>query len=298
MSNTIKANSLLIGLRGLELTRLERTHLQSPAVAGVILFTRNYQSREQLTALTTEIQAIKPMIIAVDHEGGPVQRFRSDFTELPSAESLGASYQIAPEVVEQAAYQVGQTLATELLDCGVNLSFAPVVDVQNLNSEVLKGRCFSSDPQVVAQVAQAVINGMKSVGMDAVIKHFPGHGSVQGDTHTNYVIDNRSLAEIEKHDLIPFEECIDYGVENVMAAWVKYPQVDDQPACYSTVWLQDILRQKLQFKGKVFSDDMGMEASKFDGSPQEAIAKALAAGCNYVLLCNDFAVIDGVLGVS
>lgn len=280
------SRSLIIGLRGLQLTSLEKAHLISPSVAGVILFARNFESKAQLAALVDEVQTIRPMIVSVDHEGGPVQRFKGKgFTTLPAADQI---------LTEAEAFERGALMGEELTAVGVTLNFAPVVDLQHPHSRVLKGRCLGADPVEVACKAMAIIKGMQSAGCDGVIKHFPGHGSVAGDTHHQKVVDSRSFEEIAALDLLAFQECVQEGAQNVMAAWVTYPAVDDHPACYSEYWLKNILREKLAFQGKVFSDDIGMQAALFAHEPAEAVRQALAAGCDYALLCNDFKLIDQI----
>lgn len=289
-------NSLLIGLSGLELTDKESRQLTHPYVAGVILFARNYCSPAQLTALTAWIRSINPhLLIAVDQEGGRVQRFKEGFTLLPAAHEIGLCYDQSPAEGLAYAEAMGFLMATELKTCGVTLSFAPVADLYMAEGKIIGSRAFHQDPYVVAQLTIAYYQGMKKAGVMAVAKHFPGHGSIPGDTHVEQVVDDRPFAEISQKDLVPFKQLVKAGIPGVMAAHVIYPQVDALPVGYSKHWLQTVLRQQLGFEGLVFSDDMGMQAAKTNDTPDVLIKKAKAAGCDRILLCNEFSVIDDVL---
>lgn len=250
-------------------------------LAGVILFTRNYQSAEQLRRLTASIKSINPdLFISVDHEGGRVQRFREEFSALPDQSLINHADQ---------AYERGRLMGKELSEAGIDINFAPVVDLLHPGSELLKGRCF--EQASIAECAMRLIDGMDEFGVEGVIKHYPGHGGVVGDTHTDAIVDSRSFRALWEKDMMPFKECIEAGVKSIMASWVIYPECDKNPACFSSFWLKTILREKLGFKGKIFSDDMGMEAAKVD-APIACVQKAREAGCDYILLCNEFEVID------
>lgn len=314
--------SLFIGLPGYkDLNILDLDYLKSEKIAGVILFKRNFENKNQIKNLCFEIKKInKNILIGVDQEGGPVQRLLGDgFSKLKSSTEIGEIYKQDKNLGLNLARERGLTMAKELLEVGIDLSFAPVVDLGNKESHVLKNRTYSEDINTVIDLASAEINAMNSLGLMAVIKHFPGHGGVSFDTHREQAVDLRSLQEIEDKDLKVFQACINFipplcpsalpsglsipreekrnhaGDLNIMASWVIYPEVDKFPACFSKIWLRDVLKNKLNFSGKIFSDDMGMEAAKYFKEPKECISRALEAGCDYVLLCNDFELINDIL---
>lgn len=289
--------SLMIGVGGLTLTDQERDWLLSPMVAGVILFSRNFESPEQLKALCDDIHALRhpKLLIAVDHEGGRVQRFRQGFTRLPSMRVLGQLYQQSAETALKKAYELGWLLATELLACGVDFSFAPVVDLDYGESHVIGDRAFSSDPFITGKLAMQVSSGMREAGMASVAKHFPGHGYVKADTHEEIAIDERHWPQIQQQDLQPFLSLMSHGLEAVMPAHVRYPNVDDLPVGFSDYWLQKILREECHFDGAIISDDLGMHAAAVYGSVVERVNLALKAGCDLVLVCNELDQIPAVL---
>ncbi len=277
---------LMIGVAGPELAEHEKHWLQSPAVAGVLLFSRNYRSREQLGALCATICEAggEEMLIAVDQEGGPVQRFRDGFTRLPALAAIGALYERDPDEAIRLAEEHAWVMASELRASGVDFSFAPVVDLARGNAAIGL-RAFHADPVITAELAQAYVRGMHLGGMAAVLKHFPGHGSVPGDTHKMEATDPRSLAEIRRDDLLPFAQCIEAHAEAVMMAHVAYPAVDSRPAGYSKVWINEILRGELGFAGAVISDDISMAAAGVAGGVGERVRAHLEAGCDLVLAC-------------
>lgn len=293
---------LVVGISGFELTSDEREVLNHPLVSGVILFSRNYQNPEQLCQLTASIHALRDpkLLITVDQEGGRVQRFRSPFTELPAAGKIGRIYDQNPSLGLELAEVCGEIMAMELRACGIDLSFAPVLDIDNGHSKVIGDRGFHSDPKIVAELAISYVKGMGLAGMKAVGKHYPGHGSVINDTHLESAVDPRSLDEIKQHDLVPFAELAKEGIAAMMAAHVIYPKVDLHPAGFSKTWLHNVLRQQLGFKGIIFSDDLGMMAAKQFGSAVKTVEAALEAGCDRVLLCNEpdmvLEVINGLEG--
>lgn len=280
---------VMTGIAGPSLTPAERELLAHPAVGGVILFGRNYESPDQLARLTQAIHALRspPLLIAVDQEGGPVQRFRDGFTRLPPAARLGQRYEDDPAAARRLAEQCGWLMAAELRAAGVDLSFAPVLDLDYGVSVVVGERAFHRDPEAVADLAGHYVRGMQAAGMAAVGKHFPGHGGVAADSHRTLPVDPRPLADLEAADLLPFERLVGRGLPAVMVAHVLYPEVDARPAGFSSRWLHEVLRRRLGFQGAVFSDDLGMEAAAAAGAYPARARAALAAGCDMILLCND-----------
>ncbi|MEN4952463.1 beta-N-acetylhexosaminidase [Stenotrophomonas rhizophila] len=278
---------LVIGVAGTELTAQEREWLQHDAVAGVILFKRNFASREQVAELSAAIRAAapRPQLICVDQEGGRVQRFREGYSALPPLQGFDALYATDPEAALALAEQHAWLMASEVRASGVDLSFAPVVDLGRGNLAI-GNRAFSADPQVVAAFTAAYVRGMHSVGMAATLKHFPGHGTVLEDTHFHDASDPRSLDELRALDLIPFAAGITAGADAVMMAHVVYPQVAPEPAGYSPRWIQQILREEMGFRGVVFSDDIGMAASFSAGGVKARVDAHLDAGCDVVLVCH------------
>lgn len=276
---------VLIGLRGAELSPSERDWLRHPLVGGVVLFTRNYEDLPQLEALTAAIRAAAdaPMLICVDHEGGRVQRFRSGFTPLPPLGLLGRIYADSPDVARDFAYRHARVMATELLVAGVDHSFAPVLDL-DIESCVIGERAFHASAPIVTELGGHYLAGMHDAGMKTCGKHFPGHGSVRADSHVDDVRDERSLEVIRQHDLRPFEALLD-ALDAVMMGHVVYPEVDDEPAGYSTAWVRTILRDELGYGGVVLSDDLGMHAAGAAGKLADRARAALGAGCDAVLVC-------------
>ena len=277
---------LQIGLAGLEVSAEERDWLKHPAVGGVVLFTRNYQDLSQLTDLTASVTAIagRELLTCVDHEGGRVQRFRDGFTRLPPLNVLGKMYADSASNALDFAYRHGRVMATELLLCGVDLSFAPVLDIGD-RSVVIGDRAFAADTAAIIELSVAYIGGMHDAGMAATGKHFPGHGSVEADSHTDDVCDPRTFEEIEQLDLKPFA-ALSGKLDAMMMAHVLYPAVDEKPAGYSPFWIKTILRQKLAYQGTIFSDDLGMFAAKVAGGLVERVRDSLLAGCDAVLVCD------------
>ncbi len=279
---------LLIGIEGAELDAPTRAVLRQPAVGGVVLFPRNYRSPAQLRALTAEIRTLRdpPLLIAVDQEGGPVQRFRDGFTRLPPPAWLGSAYDLDPGEGRRLARQAGWLMATELRVCGVDLSFAPVLDLDRGVSGVIGARALHSDPAVVAHLGQAWVDGMRRGGMAAVGKHYPGHGGVAADSHLAQPVDPRPLAELARSDLVPFQRLVARGLHGVMAAHVAYPEVDSRPAGFSQRWVRAILRHRLGFRGAVLSDDLGMQGAAAAGTVAQRVSAALEAGCDAALVCD------------
>lgn len=282
---------LIIDVAATELNDADRRRLADPLVGGVIHFARNWRDRAQMTALNAEIKAIRPdLLICVDHEGGRVQRFRTDgFTHLPSMRELGELWMRDAMRATQAATAVGQVLAGELRACGVDFSFAPVLDLDYGGSSVIGNRSFHRDPRVVALLAKSVMHGMLQMGMRNCGKHFPGHGFVQADSHVEIPVDKRALKAVLADDARPYD-WLSGTLAAVMPAHVIYPKVDKRPAGFSSKWLGEILRKRFGFDGAVFSDDLSMEAGRYiDGrllSFTDAALAALEAGCDMALLCN------------
>lgn len=276
---------VLIGIDGPKLTADAREQLCHPLVGGVVLFTRNFENHEQIEALVGSVRAVRepPLLLAVDQEGGRVQRFRDGFTRLPALGRLGRLRRSQPERAAEYAYWHGRIMAAEMLDVGIDLSFAPVLDLDR-GSEVIGDRAFGAEPQAVIELGRAYISGMHDAGMKTTGKHFPGHGSVRADSHIADVCDARSLDEIEASDLVPFTTLAD-SLDALMIAHVSYPCLDERPAGYSAAWLGDLLRHRVGFRGVVFSDDLGMHAAKSLGNLAERTHAALEAGCDAVLVC-------------
>lgn len=282
---------VVLDVAGLSLDANDRRRLAHPLVGGLILFGRNFESRAQLTSLCAEIKAIRPdVLIAVDHEGGRVQRFKTDgFTQLAAMRTLGELWMTDALRATNAATATGFVLAAELRACGVDFSFTPVLDLDYGESSVIGERSFHRDPRVVSLLAKSLMQGLLLAGMSSCGKHFPGHGFVKADSHVAIPVDKRSLKAILAEDAKPYE-WLGLSLSAVMPAHVIYPKVDARPAGFSQRWLQEILRERLGFGGAIFSDDLGMAGARvIEGRPvgfTEAALAALTAGCDLVLLCN------------
>lgn len=288
--------AVMLDLAGPELGAEEKERLRHPSAGGVILFSRNFESPRQLLGLTRRIRAERPeLLVAVDHEGGRVQRFKEGFTPIPPMRLLGERWDADAGGARALAEAIGYVIAVELQAHGVDFSFAPVLDVDFGSSSVIGDRAFSDEPTVIAALAGAFVAGLAAGGVASVGKHFPGHGYVKADSHVDVPVDARSFDEIDATDLHPYRELITRGLAGVMPAHVIYPQVDDRPAGYSRVWLQDILRGRLGFEGMIFSDDLSMEGARVAGGPAERALAAIDAGCDMVLLCNAPEAAPGVL---
>jgi len=280
---------VMIDIEGLTLSQLEQEKINHPNTGAVILFSRNYTDPEQITQLIQSIRTARQgdILIAVDQEGGRVQRFKTGFTRLPPA----ATFTQYPELAESA----GWLMAAELLAVGIDFSFAPVLDIVCGVSEIIGNRSFSTDPQLATQLSSQFRKGMHSAGMAATGKHFPGHGAVALDSHLTLPVDERDLQTIREKDLLPFKQLIAEGLEANMPAHVVYPQIDSLPAGFSTKWIQQVLRQELQFNGTIFSDDLSMEAAVSMGDFSQRAQLAMHAGCDMVLVCNNPAATEEVL---
>ncbi len=288
---------VMIDVVGTALTADDVRRLQHPLVGGVILFKRNFINNTQLNALTASIHAVRypPLLIAVDHEGGRVQRFRDGFTKIPPMREFGKIWDKNPKKAKELATQAGWILAAELRAHGVDFSFTPVLDMDYGDSLVIGDRAFHLEAKAINDLAFALMQGLKKGGMSAVGKHFPGHGFVVADSHVSMPVDDREFDQIAQNDMQPFRMLIDDGIQAIMPAHVIYPKVDDKPAGFSARWLQKILRERLGFNGVIFSDDLSMEAATAGGDVTSRALAALHAGCDMVLLCNQPVMQDELL---
>ncbi|MGZ8162905.1 MAG: beta-N-acetylhexosaminidase [Methylobacter sp.] len=289
MTTNLPIGPIMLDVAGLTLAQDEKEKINHPNTGAVILFSRNYQDPEQVTELINQIRAARNgnILIAVDQEGGRVQRFQHGFTRLPPA----VSYTQSPELAEPA----GWLMAAELLAVGVDFSFAPVLDIDCGISEIIGNRSFSTDPALATRLSSLFRKGMNEAGMAATGKHFPGHGAVALDSHLTLPIDERDLDSIRAKDLLPFKQLIEEGLEGIMPAHVVYPKIDPNPAGFSPFWIQEILRKELNFNGTVFSDDLSMEGAASVGDFPERARLAQLAGCDMILVCNNPAAAEQVL---
>lgn len=277
---------LTIGINDKQLLPAERDWIRAPQVSGVILFKRNFDSREQVGELIAEIRSVRaePLLICVDQEGGPVQRFHGEFTRLPALARIGDVQARDAQLALELAGEHAWLMASEMRAIDIDLSFAPVLDLA-IRNVIVGARAFHADPKIVSELGLEYVRNMRLAGMAATIKHFPGHGSVCEDTHLEPAIDQRTLGEIRDADMIPFIDAIAAGAEAVMMGHVTYPAVDALPAGYSPIWIRDILRGELGFGGVVFSDDISMAAAESAGGIGARIAAHRDAGCDIVLVC-------------
>lgn len=277
----------MFGVQGQTLNANEIAWLQHPLSAGVILFTRNYDNPKQLREFIQTLRqtAGDDILIAVDHEGGRVQRFRKGFTEIPAMGALGNHYDNDSDNALTLAKETAYVMAYELADCDIDFSFAPVLDVHTADSTIIGDRGFHHNVDAIRQLATAFYHGLHDAGMIAVGKHFPGHGNVVADSHLELPISQATLDELEQHDLPPFKALIDAGIEGIMPAHIRYEQIDKLPAGFSSIWLADYLRGKLHFNGCIISDDLDMAGAAFYGNIMTRIQLA-AKHCDLILLCN------------
>lgn len=277
---------LMAALEGTELQPADRERLRHPLVGSVILFARNFTGREQVTALCREIHALRDpaLLVAVDHEGGRVQRFRDGYTVLPPMRSIGILHDTDPLAARALARSVGTVIAAELRSCGVDLALAPVLDLDHGRSTIIGDRAFHTAPATVGELAGELIEGLQQAGMRAVGKHYPGHGAIAADSHLELPVDERDLDTIRATDLEPFR-LLAGRLHGIMPAHVLYPRVDARPAGFSPRWIGEMLRGELGYRGAVFSDDLGMAGAASQGSMRDRASAALAAGCDVVLAC-------------
>ncbi len=281
--------AIIIDLIGAEMSSDERELLQHPLMGGIILFSRNYVSPNQLVELCHSVREARsaPLLITVDQEGGRVQRFKQGFVRLPSMGEIGALYQHAAAAGLRLAYCCGWLMAAEILAHGIDLSFAPVLDLNKKLNTVIGDRAFDSNIKIVTALAEAVMQGMHAAGMVATGKHFPGHGSVTLDSHLALPKDVRDFESVYADDMQPFIQLIKKGIDALMPAHIVFSSVDPHPVGFSRFWLQDILRKKLNFTGVIFSDDLNMGAAAEAGGYTARAIKAFDAGCDFVLICNN-----------
>ena len=280
---------VMLDIAGIELTQEDQALLKHPVVGGVILFSRNYESPEQLSALTASIRTLRQpnLLIAVDQEGGRVQRFHDGFVRLPSAATFGNIYQQSPQTAQQMVKSAAWLMASELLAVGIDYSFAPVVDLDRGICQAIGDRAFSDNADVVTELALGWMHGVRLAGMVTVSKHFPGHGGVEVDSHLVLPRDDRDFNTLWQEDLLPFRHLVNQGVEAVMPSHIIYSAIDNTPAGFSSRWLQDILRKQMGFQGVIISDALDMAAAKEGGDFVERSKVALSAGCDQLLVCNN-----------
>ena len=281
---------MMVDVDGFELTKDDHELLLNPLVGGVILFTRNFNSKEQVYNLIQTIKELRTpsLLVAIDHEGGRVQRFKDPFTTIPALRLLGEQYDKNSETALEDAQTFGWLTAIELLSFEIDFSFTPVLDVDYGMSGIIGDRAFHHSPNVIAKLAAAYIEGMHQAGMAATGKHFPGHGGVTADSHTDMPVDNRDLDYLLENDIIPFRELIPKSLDGIMPAHVVYENIDNNPAGFSSFWLKEILRDKLKFEGVIFSDDLDMKAAScLSDDYAERATAALNAGCDMALVCNN-----------
>ena len=286
----------MLDIEGTDLSGEDIELISAPEIGGLILFSRNYKDRVQLGQLIAQIRAVRAdLIIAVDQEGGRVQRFRQGFESLPSLQKVGDLARKQSTDLEEICFAFGWLMASDILSAGIDISFAPVLDLDRNNCAVIADRSFSDDPEEAVQMCRAYMKGMNEAGMAATAKHFPGHGSVAGDSHQLLPVDLRTMDEVLSRDMIPFSElCHEY--QAVMPGHLHFPKIDAQPVGFSGYWLQQILRQDIGFKGVIFSDDLTMEGAAASGSYSERARLALNAGCDMLLVCNSRCGAEEVLG--
>jgi len=280
---------MMLDIAGTSLNSEDKEILEHPLLGGVILFARNYESPQQAKELINNIHAVRktPLLIAVDQEGGRVQRFRDGFTRLPAAADLGVAYDSDHKHALQLAEQTGWINAAELREVGADLNFAPVLDLDYATSSVIGDRAFHRRPEAVADIAHSYMRGMEQAGMSAVGKHFPGHGAIAADSHETISIDERSFNEIRNEDILTFERMIHFGLPAIMVAHIVYTQCHDQAAGFSGYWLRDVLRGELDFQGAIFTDDLSMKGAAVLGDIVARAEASLEAGCDMFLVCND-----------
>lgn len=297
MKSPMPLGPLMIDIDGAELSQVDREILQHPLVGGVILFSRNYENKQQVTELCRCLHALReqPLLISVDHEGGRVQRFREGFTRIPCMQKLGDLYEENNQQGLEAAEQIAWLMAAELREVGVDFTFAPVLDINYGCSEVIGDRSFSKDKEILTCLASSFQKGLKGAGMVSIGKHFPGHGAVAPDSHVDIPIDERPYEQIIEEDVYPFKQLIKDGMDGIMPAHVIYQSVDELPAGFSPFWVQTVLRGNLKFNGTIFTDDLSMHGASVIGNYEQRARQALTAGCDMALVCNHRAAAEQII---
>lgn len=287
---------LILDLEGTQMSLHEEGLLQSPHVGGIIFFSRNYESPEQLHQLIRHIRSVRPdILLTLDQEGGRVQRFIKGFSRLPGLQQIGDLIDTQGlAVAQQSAWHIGWLMAAELLSVGIDCSFAPVVDLHNSRCPAIAGRAFSQVPEQVIKLASHYIAGMQSAGMAATLKHFPGHGVVDSDSHIELPVSELTLADLEASALKPFQQLAS-SCQAIMAGHLLFPQIDNSNVGYSSFWLRSVLRQRIGFRGLIISDDLSMKGAEGSDSYQQRATKALNAGCDLILVCNNPAMAAALL---
>ncbi len=295
--NKLPLGPLIIDVEGLELNDQDKEVLMHPLVGGIILFTRNYTNKQQVTQLVAQIKSLRTpeLIVCVDQEGGRVQRFKDGFTELPPLHTLGRLYDKSPENAIEIAKDLAILMANELKPTGVDFSFVPVLDLYDSSSEIIANRAFHHNPKVISELATAYIQGLHEAGFIAVAKHFPGHGGVLEDSHLCLPQDSRCYHEVAEQDLIPYQSLIVQDLDAIMTAHVLFNQIDCLPSGFSEFWLKTILREQLGFKGIIFTDDLSMQGAVELGTVVDRTHMALNAGADIALICNDRPAVEQVL---
>ncbi len=288
---------LIVDVEGLELNAEDLEILQHPLIGGVILFSRNYTTNEQVTDLVTQIKSLRTpeLITCVDQEGGRVQRFKEGFTELPPLYTLGRLYEESQQKAIEASRSLALLMANELKPTGIDFSFAPVVDLFDSSSQIIADRAFHHDPDVISELAEVYIQGLHEAGFIAVAKHFPGHGSVLEDSHLCLPQDSRCYSDVLAKDLVPYKKLINKHLDGIMTAHVLFNQIDSLPSGFSEFWLRTILREQLGFKGIIFTDDLSMQGAVELGTVVDRTHMALSAGADIALICNDRPAVEQVL---
>ena len=302
----MSSGRLMLDVQGLSLTPAERDMVRHPEAGGLIFFGRNFQCKSQLSDLVADIREQAPdILLAVDHEGGRVQRFRNEFVRIPPMRALAKLWTIDTQKAQQVTEDIGWLMATELVMHDIDISFAPVLDLDWSRSEIVGDRAFGKNPEQVISLASSFMRGMHSAGMAATGKHFPGHGWVAADSHLDIPCDERSFEALCADDIKPFKALIDQGLDAIMPAHIIYQQLDDKTAGFSSFWLKNILREQLGFTGVIFSDDLSMQGASTVGGFVERTQAALDAGCDMALVCNNsegatqvLSYLDGCQGLS
>ena len=284
----MKLGKLIVDIDGIELTNIDKELLSHPYIGGVILFSRNYSSVEQLINLIESIKKIRSpsLIVYVDQEGGKVQRFKNELTLLPSVELLGVKYKHDPQEAVELSKELGWLISFELRCFGIDVNTMPVLDINYKRSNIMNKRCFAETPKIVSLLSDAFICGSKEAGISNICKHYPGHGYAKTDSHIELPVDNRDFKTIYNDDLMPYKKAIDLSIDGIMTSHVLYKNIDKYPPTISRKWLQ-ILKNDLRYKGLIYSDDLSMSALEEFGDIKENVIKSIEAGCDCIFICNN-----------